>query len=87
MSRNQLAVDILGVIVSDQGKHDKEKSTKQYSEEELTERITPYLAHADELEDIVLSREDYEYLLKKLEAEPEPNPKLKKLLERKSPWK
>ncbi len=73
--------------MSDQGKRDKEKNKKQHSEEELAERITPYLAHADELEDIVLSREDYEYLLKKLEADPEPNLKLKKLLERKALWK
>ena len=65
---------------------EREKAKKQYSEEELIERLTPYLAHADELADIVLSDEEYEWFLTKLEADPDPNPKLKKLLERKAPW-
>lgn len=62
------------------------KSKKRYSEEELIERLTPYLAHADELEGLTLSSEEYEWVIDKLDNPPEPSSKLNALMKRKTPW-
>ncbi|MCW8827606.1 MAG: hypothetical protein OQK94_00970 [Gammaproteobacteria bacterium] len=67
-------------------KHEEGKSKKVYTEEELIERLTPYLAHADELEGLTLSKEEFEWMLEKVENPPETSPKLKKLMKRKAPW-
>lgn len=70
--------------MNDQCKREKNKAV--YSEKELVERLTPYLAHADELEGLSLSDEEFGWILGKLENPPEPSPKLRELLERKAPW-
>lgn len=67
-------------------KHEEGKSKKVYTEEELIERLTPYLAHADELEGLTLSEEEFKWVLDKIENSPEPSPKLNKLMKRKAPW-
>lgn len=67
-------------------KNNEGKSKKRYSEEELVEKLTPYLAHADELEGLTLSAEEFEWIMDKLENPPEDNPQLKALLEKKAPW-
>jgi len=72
------------VVMGD--KSDEGKSIKRYSEEELVEKLTPYLAHSDELEGLTLSDEEFEWIVDKLENPLEQNPRLKALLKRKAPW-
>lgn len=70
--------------MSDNG--NKRESKKCYTENELIKKLTPYLAHADELEGLTLTNDEFEWVKEKIENPPEASPKLKNLMKRKAPW-